>query len=118
MKKITQIALLAGAALASSTALASADKLTFYCSAQEEWCQVMANGFQDATGIEVNMTRKSSGETFAQIKADLSENLDDWMKQQGDEGQATELRAPERQTRSWKQGRKAKGKAAKLAPTK
>lgn len=85
MKKITQIAILAGAALASSTALASADKMTLYCSAQEDWCQVMANGFQDATGIEVNMTRKSSGETFAQIKAESSNPKGDvWWGGTGD----------------------------------
>ncbi|MHA1524016.1 MAG: ABC transporter substrate-binding protein [Alphaproteobacteria bacterium] len=49
---------------------ASAAKLTYYCSAQEDWCQLMARGFEKATGIKVNMTRKSSGETFAQIKAE------------------------------------------------
>lgn len=49
---------------------ASAASMTLYCSAQEEWCQLMARGFEDATGIDVNMTRKSSGETFAQIKAE------------------------------------------------
>lgn len=45
-------------------------KLTFYCSAQIEWCQVMANEFQAKTGIHVSMTRKSSGETYAQIWAE------------------------------------------------
>lgn len=58
------------AALTSTALPAMADSLTFYCSAQEEWCQLMANGFTDATGIDVDMTRKSSGETFAQIKAE------------------------------------------------
>jgi len=52
-----------------SSAMA-AGKMTLYCSAQEDWCQLMARGFEDATGIDVNMTRKSSGETFAQIKAE------------------------------------------------
>ncbi|MGR3661653.1 MAG: ABC transporter substrate-binding protein [Paracoccaceae bacterium] len=67
------IYLLSAATLAlgvSASASMAAEKLTFYCSAQEEWCQLMANGFQDASGIKVNMTRKSSGETFAQIKAE------------------------------------------------
>lgn len=48
----------------------SAANLTLYCSAQEEWCQLMARGFEDATGVDVAMTRKSSGETFAQVKAE------------------------------------------------
>ena len=47
----------------------AAGKLNYYCSAQEDWCQLMARGFEAETGIKVNMTRKSSGETFAQIKA-------------------------------------------------
>lgn len=55
-------------ALAASTSMASAAKLTFYCSAQEDWCQSMARGFEEATGIDVNMTRKSSGETFARSR--------------------------------------------------
>lgn len=45
-------------------------KLNYYCSAQEDWCQLMARGFEAETGIKVNMSRKSSGETFAQIKAE------------------------------------------------
>jgi iron(III) transport system substrate-binding protein len=45
-------------------------KLNYYCSAQEDWCQLMAKGFEKETGIKVNMSRKSSGETFAQIKAE------------------------------------------------
>ena len=66
---------LIGAALVSLCSTASlqavaADKLTYYCSAQEDWCQLMATGFEEATGIKVNMTRKSSGETLAQIKAE------------------------------------------------
>jgi hypothetical protein len=49
--------------LAASAALmagaAHAD-LNFYCSAQEEWCQIMEKSFEEATGIDVDMTRKSS----------------------------------------------------------
>jgi iron(III) transport system substrate-binding protein len=45
-------------------------KLTLYCSAQIEWCQLMVNEFQAKTGIQVSMTRKSSGESYAQIWAE------------------------------------------------
>jgi iron(III) transport system substrate-binding protein len=63
----------------------AAEKLTFYCSAQEDWCQLMARGFEEATGINVNMTRKSSGETFAQIKAESSNPKGDvWWGGTGD----------------------------------
>ena len=64
---------------------AQADKLTLYCSAQEDWCQLMARSFEEATGIDVNMTRKSSGETFAQVKAEASNPKGDvWWGGTGD----------------------------------
>lgn len=83
----TNLTLAAGAIL---TALASghvsaAEKMTLYCSAQEDWCQLMAKGFEEASGIKVNMTRKSSGETFAQIKAEASNPKGDvWWGGTGD----------------------------------
>jgi iron(III) transport system substrate-binding protein len=49
---------------------ASAQDLTLYCSPQIEWCQVMVEAFEKETGTRVAMTRKSSGETYAQIKAE------------------------------------------------
>lgn len=63
----------------------AAGKLTYYCSAQEDWCQLMARGFEKATGIKVNMTRKSSGETFAVVKAEASNPKGDvWWGGTGD----------------------------------
>jgi len=59
------------AVLASTSMLAQAkEKLTLYCSPQIEWCNLMVEAFEKETGIKVAMTRKSSGETFAQIKAE------------------------------------------------
>lgn len=75
---IALIGALSGSAIA-------AEKLTYYCSAQEDWCQLMANGFEEATGIKVNMTRKSSGETMAQIKAEADNPKGDvWWGGTGD----------------------------------
>ena len=69
-KHITLIvAGLATAWLAGTPSLA-AEKLTLYCSPQIEWCNLMVEAFEKETGIDVAMTRKSSGETFAQIKAE------------------------------------------------
>lgn len=69
----------------SSGSVAAAEKMTLYCSAQEDWCQLMAKGFEEASGIKVNMTRKSSGETFAQIKAESSNPKGDvWWGGTGD----------------------------------
>jgi iron(III) transport system substrate-binding protein len=64
------IAPLAGIAMLASGAVAAAEKLTLYCSPQIEWCQLMVSEFEKTTGIDVAMTRKSSGETFAQIRAE------------------------------------------------
>ncbi|MEM7045137.1 MAG: ABC transporter substrate-binding protein [Pseudomonadota bacterium] len=58
------------ALFAFAGAAEAAGKLTYYCSAEEDWCQLMATEFTKATGIEVAMTRKSSGETYAQILAE------------------------------------------------
>lgn len=73
-------------ALAASASMSfAAEKVTLYCSAQEDWCQLMARGFEEESGIKVNMTRKSSGETFAQIKAEESNPKGDvWWGGTGD----------------------------------
>jgi iron(III) transport system substrate-binding protein len=68
-----------------ATQAAAAEKLNYYCSAQEDWCQLMARGFEEATGITVNMTRRSSGETFALIKAEAANPKGDvWWGGTGD----------------------------------
>ena len=64
---------------------AAAGKLTLYCSPQIEWCNLMVEAFEKETGIKVAMTRKSSGETFAQIKAEASNPKGDvWWGGTGD----------------------------------
>jgi iron(III) transport system substrate-binding protein len=64
---------------------AQAQKLTLYCSPQIEWCNLMVEAFEKETGINVAMTRKSSGETFAQIKAESSNPKGDvWWGGTGD----------------------------------
>ncbi|MEZ5872030.1 MAG: ABC transporter substrate-binding protein [Nitratireductor sp.] len=71
--------------LLAGTPLAYADNLTLYCSADEAWCQLMARGFEEETGIKVDMTRKSSGETFAQVKAEAANPKGDiWWGGTGD----------------------------------
>ncbi|MFL4468468.1 ABC transporter substrate-binding protein [Tateyamaria armeniaca] len=85
MKKLSTFAITSVVALTAGVSAAQADKLTLYCSAQEDWCQLMARSFEDATGVDVNMTRKSSGETFAQIKAESSNPKGDvWWGGTGD----------------------------------
>ena len=86
-----RLTLLAGAAMAALgatlgwSAAADADELTLYCSPQEEWCQLMVTTFEAETGISVAMTRKSSGETFAQLAAEASNPRGDiWWGGTGD----------------------------------
>jgi len=62
--------LAAAMSIAAGTGAQAAGKMTLYCSPQIEWCQLVIKEFEKATGIKVAMTRKSSGETFAQIKAE------------------------------------------------
>jgi iron(III) transport system substrate-binding protein len=61
---------IAAAAIGLAAPASAQGQLSLYCSVQEEWCRPMAATFERETGIKVNMTRKSSGETFAQIKAE------------------------------------------------
>ena len=88
LKAARLLAAVAATALSATLAIDHAKaegNLTVYCSPQEEWCQLMVNEFQKATGITVAMTRKSSGETFAQIKAEAANPKGDiWWGGTGD----------------------------------
>lgn len=60
-------------------------KLTVYCGAEETVCQLLKTEFEKDTGISVAMTRKSAGETYAQIKAEASNPKGDvWWGGTGD----------------------------------
>ncbi len=85
MKKHTLGVSVAALTLAFGAQAAQAERLSLYCAAQEEWCQAMARGFEEASGIDVDMTRKSSGETYAQLQAEASNPKGDvWWGGTGD----------------------------------
>lgn len=44
-------ALIVAAGFILSPSVVVAEKLTYYCSAQEDWCQLMARAFEKETGI-------------------------------------------------------------------
>ena len=102
----TYAALFLGAAslslLPAGPAAASSHKMTLYCSPQIEWCQLVIKEFEKETGIKVAMTRKSSGETFAQINAERKNPKGDvWWGGTGDphlqaaeEGLTVEYKSP------------------------
>lgn len=72
-------------ALFPLTLVAQPKELVLYCSVGEEWCRAQSEAFSRETGINVLMTRKSSGETFAQIKAEQGQPRGDvWWGGTGD----------------------------------
>lgn len=86
MRKITGIRLGAAAfGLLASGFATHAETLTMYCGSDEVWCQQTARGFEEATGITVDMTRKSAGEVYAQIRAEAKNPKGDvWWAGTGD----------------------------------
>jgi iron(III) transport system substrate-binding protein len=94
--------LLGPAAIATAGTAAAQGELTVYCSVQEEWCRPMVEAFERATGVKVSMTRKSSGETLAQVKAEAANPRGDvWWGGTGDphlqaaeEGLTEEYKSP------------------------
>jgi iron(III) transport system substrate-binding protein len=83
-------------------AAASAETLTMYCGSDEAWCQHMARGFEEQTGVTVDMTRKSAGEVYAQVRAEKDNPKGDiWWAGTGDphlqaaeEGLTEEYKSP------------------------
>jgi iron(III) transport system substrate-binding protein len=68
-----------------SVPASAAGRLTFYCSTDISWCELMKSEFEKRTGIRVKMTRKSSGETLTQIRAEKSNPKGDiWWGGTGD----------------------------------
>ncbi len=49
---------------------ASARSLVIYCSHDPDACELAARTFQRETGIDTSVTRKATGEVFAQIRAE------------------------------------------------
>lgn len=45
-------------------------QLNILCSTDTDWCESKAREFSVQTGIKVSMTRKATGEVFAQLKAE------------------------------------------------
>jgi iron(III) transport system substrate-binding protein len=71
--------------LAAPLSAIAQGELVVYCTVQEEWCRPMVAAFEKKTGIKVLMTRKSSGEFYAQIKAEAANPRGDiWWGGTGD----------------------------------
>ena len=78
-------ALVPALVLAAPLSAMAQGELVVYCTVQEEWCRPMVQAFEKATGVKVSMTRKSSGEFYAQIKAEAANPKGDiWWGGTGD----------------------------------
>src|SRR5947207_491281 len=72
-------------ALCAPITAAAQGELVVYCTVQEEWCRPMVAAFEKKFGIKVLMTRKSSGEFYAQLKAEAANPRGDiWWGGTGD----------------------------------
>jgi iron(III) transport system substrate-binding protein len=125
MKFTTTLAaagLVASGLMAMSVPAQAQGALVMYCGVQEEWCRAMTTAFERETGIKVSMTRKSSGEIYAQVKAEAANpRADIWWGGTGDphmqaaeEGLTVEYKSPkmsELQDWSVRQWEQSKGKA-------
>jgi iron(III) transport system substrate-binding protein len=68
-----------------SSAAAQTGQIAVYCSILEEQCRVGVAAFEQSTGIKVAMVRKSTGETYAQLKAEAANpKADVWWGGPGD----------------------------------
>ena len=98
-KLVFAAALLAAAPLASSPARAD---VVVYCSADEKICRGLMTLFTKENGIKADMTRQSSGETYARIRAEKDNpRADIWWGGTGDphlqaaeEGLLAEYKSP------------------------
>jgi iron(III) transport system substrate-binding protein len=85
MKRNTSPKLALAALLLLPLASQAADRLNVLCAADNDWCELMRNAFEKETQVEVSMVRKSSGEIFAQIRAEASNpKTDIWWAGTGD----------------------------------
>jgi iron(III) transport system substrate-binding protein len=77
--------ILVSAVLVLPISALAAEQLNVLCASDNDWCELMRNAFQKETGIETSMARKSSGEIFAQIRAESANpKTDIWWAGTGD----------------------------------
>ncbi len=75
-----------GLALTVTSDHAAADEVNVVCSAEQDWCDLMAAAFEsENTDTDVLMVRKSTGETLAQVRAEAGNpKIDVWWGGTGD----------------------------------
>lgn len=85
MKNKLKLGVVALSLTLSAPVAATAEELNLICSAGQEWCDLMVGAFEEQTGIDVAMVRKSTGEALAQIRAEAANpKTDAWWGGTGD----------------------------------
>ena len=87
MKKSPLITSMAIALFAATgaTSVVAKGKLNVLCSADTDWCSLMDTRFEQETGVKVSLIRKSSGEGYAQLRAESKNpKIDVWWGGTGD----------------------------------
>ncbi len=85
MRQILAVLAVSAALISPARAQAPAGEIALVCSFLEEWCRLMATSFERDTGIRVAMLRRSTGEAYAQIKAEAARpRIDVWWGGTGD----------------------------------
>ncbi|WP_019200483.1 ABC transporter substrate-binding protein [Tsukamurella sp. 1534] len=80
-RMLRNLAVLVGTAttLAGCSAGSGSDGVTFICTPQEDWCQLIQQKFTEATGVNANYVRLSGGEALARLTATgASPEFDAW----------------------------------------
>ena len=102
MRSVVMAAAALAAGLTTTVPAHAAGDLNLICSADVVICEMMQQMFQKDTGIQVNMVRLSSGETYAKIRAEArNPKTDIWWAGTGDphlqaaaEGLTQEYKSP------------------------
>lgn len=85
MRVITAISAVAALWLASTSAGTAAPSLTVLCGVDEAWCTAMKTAYETETGLEVSITRKSTGDILNQIRSEkAAPTIDVWWGGTGD----------------------------------
>ena len=85
MRGITAFGAVAALWLASATAGIAAPSLTVLCGVDEAWCAAMKKAYEAKAGIEISMTRRSTGDILNLIRAEkAAPSVDVWWGGTGD----------------------------------
>ncbi|MBY5466415.1 ABC transporter substrate-binding protein [Rhizobium leguminosarum] len=85
MRGITAFSAAAALWLASASTGMAAPSLTVLCGVDETWCAAMKTAYEARTGLEISVTRKSTGDILNQIRAEkTAPTVDVWWGGTGD----------------------------------